>query len=541
MKNFLQGLLALGRVRLALLGGTALVLTGTILGLSFLTGGPAPVVLYSNLSLSDSAAAVGVLAANHIPYTLADGGQTLLVPPASLNAGRLALAAKNLPSGGTSSYALFDGSNVLTGSDFLDNINQTRALNGELAQTIEQMQGITHAQVNIVLPHEQPFAQNPDPAQASILLTLSTPTPLDQTSVNAILNLVASAVPGLKPQNISIADNRGDLLAEPNAATGPLAQGETDTELEKLTSLQMSQAVEAMLNQALGPGHVHVLATVTMSFDNVDQTQTTYDPNGQVPISQQNSTSSSASSQQQPTVSVQNNLPNPPQPTQNAPTSSSRQQTQTTNYDVSATVRHLVQNVPQISRISVAVLLDGIANTNAKGITTWQPRTAEQIAAITKLVKGAVGYDPSRGDVVDVETLPFLMDSTASVSKISPIQRLLVSATMIYLIKLLIICAAALVALTTVAKPIMMKIANISENGDGTNLRFLGGARTQGVAANTAALTDETPNDEQNGTPASAAQIFSNTPTSQIAALIKSNPRESLATIRSWLSQEQDA
>lgn len=541
MKAFLNGLLALGKPRLAMLGATAVVLIGAVLALSFLAGAPAPVVLYSNLSLSDSASAVSVLASNHIGYSLSDGGQTILVPASSLDTARLALAAKNLPSGGASSYALFDGSNALTDSDFLDQINETRALNGELEQTIEQMQGIAEARVNIVLPHQEPFQQNPDPAQASVLLTLSGPDPLDQTSVNAILNLVASAVPGLKPENISIADNRGDLLAEPGPASGPLAQNASNTELEKMTGLQMSQAVEAMLDEALGPGHVHVLATVSMNFDHVDQTQTTYDPNGQVAISQQNATDKSMTTQPQQTVSVQNNLPNPPQP-KNTPTTSTQRQTQTTNYDVSATVRHLVQNAPQISRISVAVLLDGISTTNAKGKVTWAPRSPQQIAAITSLVKGAVGFDAKRGDVVDVETIPFFGNSPAAAARpLSFMQRLVDSSDAMFLIKLLVICLVALVGLMTVAKPVMMKIVTGAELPGSEGMRMLGAERARILAANTAALTDDSQNAETHPSATEGAGQSGYAPASQIAALVRSSPRESLATIRSWLSQEQNA
>jgi flagellar M-ring protein FliF len=538
MKALLNGLLALGTMRLALMGATALVLVSAILGISFFAGRPAPAVLYSNLSLSDSAAAVGVLSANHIPYSLSDGGQTILVPPVSLDAARLALAAKNLPSGGASSYSLFDNANVLTGSDFLDSINQTRALNGELEQTIEQMQGIAHARVNIVLPHQQPFAQNPDPAQASVLLTLAGPEPLDQTSVNAILNLVASAVPGLKPQNISIVDNRGDLLAEPTTLSGTLGRSQSETDLQKLTGLQMSQAVEAMLDQALGPGHVHVVATIRMNFDDIDQTQTTYDPNGQVAISQQNSTSKSATSQPTPTVSVQNNLPNPPATPNNAPLTTTQQQTQTTNFDVSATIRHLVQNTPQISRISVAVLLDGISKPAPNGGLTWAPRSVDQIKAISNLVKGAVGYDAARGDVVDVETIPFF-GNEQQVVHISPLQRIMGSANLIFLVKLVVLCIATLVGLLGVAKPVMMKIASASEVGERDVMRMLGAEKTRDNPASTAALTDESQIAQAVTSEPGLASRTS--PAGQIGSLVKNNPRESLATIRAWLSQEQDA
>jgi len=536
---FFKGLLGLGATRLALLGATGLLLVGSVLGLSFFAGTPAPMVLYSNLSLTDSAAAVAVLASDHIAYTLSDGGQTILVPASSLDPARLALAAKNLPSGGASSYSLFDSSSALTDSDFLDNINETRALNGELEQTIEQMQGVKLARVNIVLPHQQPFAQNPDPAQASVLLTLDGPEVLDQTSVNAILNLVASAVPGLKPDNISIADDRGDLLAAAGGAAGGSLNA-TNTDLEKITGLQMGQAVQSMLDDAIGPGHVHVVASVAMTFDNVDQTQTTYDPNGQVAISQQNSTNKATSTTAPQSVSVQNNLPNPTPSA--AAGNSSDQSNQTTNYDVSDTVRHLVQTAPQISKISVAVLLDGVSSTNAKGITTWAPRSPDQIAAITALVKSAVGFDASRGDVVQVETIPFADDQAIAAAKpASLLQRVLGGSTGLFLIKLAVVTLATLIGLMTVAKPVMMRIA---EGGvaipEEDSMRMLSVERSKAIAASNAALSHQSQPSES-PTYEDPAFVAANSPAGQIAALVRNNPRESIATIRSWLSQGQEA
>ncbi len=540
MKAFLDGLVGLGGRRLGVLVATGLVLLGSLLGLSYFVGTPPQVVLYSGLSLTDSANAIAVLKADHINYTLSGGGTTILVPSGSLDVARLSLATKNLPSGGSSSYALFDTSSALTGSDFLDNINETRALNGELEQTIEQIQGIKQARVNIVLPHQQPFAQNPDPAQASVLLTLDGATPLDQTSVNAILNLVASAVPGLKPSNISIADNQGDLLAQAGGPSGVNGEDAGNSDLEKTTGLQMSRAVEAMLDDAIGPGHVHVVATVTMNFDNVDQTQTTYDPNGQVAVSQQNSSNKTTSAQPQQSVSVQNNLPNPT-PQTAAAANSTAQQTQTTNYDVSATIRHLVQTAPQISKLSVAVLMDGISTTDAKGKDTWAPRSASQITAIIALVKGAVGYDASRGDVVDVESMPFIADTQAtSAQKATFLQTIIGQGNGFFLIKLAMLSLATLIALLTVAKPVMMRIATNPAIDSSDPVRSISMERAKVIAStNTASLTNAIASNQERISAEELTFIAANSPAGQIAALVKNNPKESLATIRSWLSQEQ--
>jgi flagellar M-ring protein FliF len=308
----------------------------------------------------------------------------------------------------------------------------------------------------------------------------------------------------------------------------------------------MAQSVESMLNAAIGPGHVHVVATVAMNFDNVDQTQTTYDPNGQVAISQQNSSNKTTSATATPSVSVQNNLPNPT-PATPSPSNSSDQQNQTTNYDVSATVRHLVQTAPQISKLSVAVLLDGVSATDAKGKVTWAPRSPDQITAITALVKSAVGFDAARGDVVQVETIPFVEDQAISTVKpLGILQRVLGGSTGLFLIKLLVVSLATLIGLMAFAKPVMMRIADAGGGlPAGDSMRTLSLERAKAIAASNAAggqaaLTDGTEYSDGPSYP-DPALIAANSPAGQIAALVRNNPKESIATIRSWLSQGQEA
>jgi flagellar M-ring protein FliF len=240
---------------------------------------------------------------------------------------------------------------------------------------------------------------------------------------------------------------------------------------------------------------------------------------------------------------VQNNRPNPaPAPT--AAGNSSDQQTQTTNYDVSATIRHLVQTTPQVAKLSVAVLLDGVASTDAKGKISWAPRSPDQIAAITDLVKSAVGFDAARGDVVQVETIPFVEDQAIAAAKpLSLMQRVLGGSAGLFLIKLAVVSLATLIGLMTVAKPVMMRIAEApSLSGDPRQSLTL--ERAKAIAASNSgrqvALTDES---EPNLAPSQEelAAITAHSPAGQIAALVRNNPRESIATIRSWLSQTQDA
>jgi flagellar M-ring protein FliF len=243
---------------------------------------------------------------------------------------------------------------------------------------------------------------------------------------------------------------------------------------------------------------------------------------------------------------VQNNLPNPV-PKTPAPGNSSDQQTQTTNYDVSATIRHLVQTAPQVAKLSVAVLLDGISSTDAKGNVTWAPRSPDQIAAITALVKSAVGFDAARGDVVQVETIPFADDQAIAAAKpLSFLQRALGGSAGLFLIKLMVVSLATLIGLMTVAKPVMMRIAEAPSLTGGDHRHALTLERAKAIAASNAAarpaaLTDETEPALAAPSYEDLAAMAAHSPAGQIAALVRNNPRESIATIRSWLSQGQDA
>ena len=247
------------------------------------------------------------------------------------------------------------------------------------------------------------------------MLTMAGVGRLDSEGIQAILNLVAAAVPGLRPQNIAIVDSRGDLLARAGEPVGPAATALSTEEVRRATELQLSHAVEEMLERSLGAGHVRAEAAVRMSFDRLNQTEERYDPDGQVTRSSQNVTSNSKSSEPNGTVAVQNNLPNADAGREAAGTQEARQE-ETTNYEISKTVRTLIREQPQIDRISLAVMVDGTDSVGADGKHTWQPRAAEELDRITGLVKSAIGFDEKRGDHVEVVSMRFTNEDSSPVA-----------------------------------------------------------------------------------------------------------------------------
>jgi flagellar M-ring protein FliF len=239
--------------------------------------------------------------------------------------------------------------------------------------------------------------------------------PLPKSQIAAVLNLVASAVPGLKPTRISIIDQAGNLLARGNGDNADsLTPGSSAEEQRVAYETQLSQNVEEMLERSLGYGHVRVDVNADMDFDRVTTSQETYDPDGQVVRSTQSNNelneADQAQAQEQP-ATVQNNLPGGQQTGAGAgagaaPKSKDNKQEETTNYEISKKVVNQVREAGVVKRLSVAVLVDGNYTTD-KGVKSYQPRSAEEIAALTKLVQSAIGFDDKRGDRVEVIGMKF--------------------------------------------------------------------------------------------------------------------------------------
>jgi flagellar M-ring protein FliF len=358
MKALLEGLRALGPARLAALGAVALGMLG-MLALMVLHGGTQPMaLLYGDLDLRDSAQVVDQLARHHIQYRIAGNGTQVLVSADQVAEARLDLAREGLPAGGSIGYEIFDRSDGIAATEFQQKIKETRALEGEIARTVRAMRGIRAARVHLVLPRREPFARDRQDAQASVMLTMAGAGRLDNQSIQAILNLVAAAVPGLRPQNIAIADSTGNLLARAGEPVGPTATALSTEEVRLATEQRLARAVEEMLEHSVGAGHVRAEAAVRMSFDRLNQTEERFDPDGQVTRSTQEVNSTSKSTEPNNTVTVQNNLPNADAGHEGAGSQEGRQET-TTNYEVSKTVRTLIREQPQIERISLAVMVDG--------------------------------------------------------------------------------------------------------------------------------------------------------------------------------------
>ncbi len=550
MSGVLEGLKALGPARLAAMGAVAAAVFGLLVVLAMHGGSARMGLLYADLDLREASQMADTLEHQHIPHQVGAGGSEILVPVDRIDEARLLLAHDGLPSGGSVGYEIFDRGDGLLASAFTQRINQTRALEGELARTIQTIRGVRAARVHIVLPHREPFARDEQAAQASVLLTLAGSMRPDHEEVQAILNLVAAAVPGLRPDNITLADSRGNLLARAGQGSGPLGAATSLDALQHTEELRLAQAVEDVLEPSLGPGHVQAEATVEMDLDQVHETQERFDPDGQVVRSTQTVSDQSRSADAAPaTTSVQNNLPNP-DPGPSGAGSQDKHQEETTNYEIGKTVRSVVREHPQIRRISLAVMVDGIEEHDAKGAVHWRPRNAEELARITALVRGAVGYDEKRGDHVEVASMVFAHEPQAGGAP--PLLGLgFEKADVVRLAQTGLIGLLGLAALLFVLRPTVLRLARLSAlDADAGQLAFAGAAAGvaasgAGVLAGSAVPRLPAPGGAGSGETDEVMVAVANveghlraSSIRQVAELVDKHPEASLTIVRAWMQQE---
>lgn len=420
MKGLLDSIRKLGMVRVAMLVGVTLGIIGAFAWLEI--QGPSQgrmTVLASDLDTPTAQQITAELSGRQIPYR--QDGSRILVPDSDLATARSLLTVNGLSGDNMTGYEIFDRSNDLAVTDFDQQVKLTRALEGELARTIVSVHGILHARVHLVLPQRQPFSHDQLHAQASVMLTVPGREMLSPEAVQSVVDLVAAGVPGLRPQDVTVVDSNLHLLSQ--AGDGNDARSKTimDEGIQHTTEARLAMAVEMMLEQTLGPGHVHAEASIRMNFDKVKETQEKFDPDGSVVRSTQNVTSNSKTTDKTGPVSLQNNLPNADAGAAAAAGTQEGKQEETTNYEIGKTVRAIVHDQPQIERITLAVMVDGTDVVGADGKHTWKPRDQAQLDQITQLVKSAIGFDAKRGDQLDVVSMPFV--STLDQAEAAPASR----------------------------------------------------------------------------------------------------------------------
>jgi flagellar M-ring protein FliF len=403
----------LGAARIAAMAAVTVALVGFFAFLILRVTAPQMAPLFTDLTVEDSAAVVKDLERQGITYDLKNDGAIILVPADRVARLRMKLAESGLPKGGGIGYEIFDKSDALGTTSFVQNINHLRALEGELARTIRALDRVQAARVHLVLPERPLFSRDKIDPSASIVLKVR--GTLDSGQVRAVRHLVASAVNGLRPERVSIVDEAGRLLADGAGEDATSGISAAADERKAAFERRLSQQVEAIVSSVVGPGHARVELTADFDFNRITQTTDRFDPEGRVLRSSQTreeSTQSAALKDGQ--VTAANELPGanqPPRPAQvdaqGASRDESKKSEEITNYEISRTTKTEVTEGGRVNRISVAVLVDGVYGKNDKGDPVYQPRDKEEIDRIATLVRSAIGFDQKRGDQVEVVNLRF--------------------------------------------------------------------------------------------------------------------------------------
>jgi flagellar M-ring protein FliF len=394
------------------------VAVGSVAGFVFLmnwAANPEFHPLYSHLDANDAGVIISRLKDEKIPYRLTANGSTILIPQELIYETRMNLASEGLPHGGSMGFELFDNTK-LGMTEFAQNVNYQRALQGELVRSINGFEEVENCRVHIVMPEKSLFIKDEESASASVVLKLKHGKWLSQQQVQGIVHLVSSSVSRLMPENVTVVDNSGRLLTGRNDPAGlsTLSSDQLDHQLK--VERKLETRVLSMLEKALGANRAIVRVSCALDFKQHEMTEERYFPENQVVRSEQtyNETAKENDPIPKGIPGIQSNLPETSaalnQTTEEEDTTFAKQD-RTVNYEIGKLTSRTLEPVGGVERISVAVMVDGTYQSTVteegETKTSYVPRSAEELTQIENLVKRAVNFDAQRGDQVEVVNIPF--------------------------------------------------------------------------------------------------------------------------------------
>lgn len=415
----------LGLPRLLALAGIAL---GTLTFFGFMmmrASAPEMGLLFANVDPGDGAKILERLKLMNVPTEVRGEGDQIYVPSKNVSKLRMELASDGLPAGGTIGYEIFDKTDVLGTTNALMDINFLRATEGEVAKSIKTIQGVQSARVHLVVPKKELFSNDKATPSASIVIKMKGSSRLSVNQVLSIQHLVASAIPNLTLDRISIIDDKGTLLAKGQDGGEVADSGSNQQEIKHALESKLSRSIESLLERTVGAGKIRAEVSADMDFDKITSTSVDYNPDGQVTRSQQSSSEGSNSNESaiSDSVSVQNTQPdaNAGQPATQSKNQDTRSE-ETVSYEISNTTKTHIRETGSIKRLSVAVLVDGTYTKDKNGKDVYNIRPAKEIEQLTELVKTAVGFQEKRGDTIKLINMPFNeppeeVDSTTEFTK----------------------------------------------------------------------------------------------------------------------------
>ncbi len=560
----------LGVTRLLIIAGITLSVVAFFVFLASRVAKPDMALLYKDLESRDAGSIVAILEGRQVPFELRGDGTEIYVPRDQVARMRMAAAEEGLPLGGSVGYEIFDNTDSLGTTSFVQNVNLLRALEGELARTISSLDGVEAARVHLVLPKREVFARQTQQPSASIMLKAR--GNLGRDRVAAVQNLAAAAVPGLEPGRVSVVDSRGNLLSRAlEDGDDPLTAPTALQELRQGHERRIKRAVETLLEQTIGAGRVRAEVAAEIDYDRVTTNRESYDPDSQVVRSTQirEERSSSNEGNQQDAVTVATNLPG-----QNGSiggtdrvSTSDESTEETINYEITRETTTQVREAGVLRRISVAVLVDGIYEPNAEGVAEYRPRTEDEIEQLTTLVQSAVGFDEDRGDIVTVSNLRFADIDTSFETGEPEFQVAgFTKSEIMRIAEILILGVVALLVMLLVVRPMLNRVLSAGNLDTSSDTIALAGAAAGALGGGQARIgssggTDYAIGSDSSGSMPALADNRSSAPAqperessidinqvegrvkesslNKISEIVNKHPEEAVAILRTWLYQDR--
>ncbi|MEK9724353.1 MAG: flagellar basal-body MS-ring/collar protein FliF [Rhodospirillaceae bacterium] len=550
MDTISQALRNLGPMRLAVVGALFLGLVGFFIFVVGKLTTPSTKMLYSGLDAGDSQKIVAQIQSMGVVYELKQNGSQIFVDADEFDQVLIKLADQGLPGGGTIGYEIFDEQDSLSSTNFMQNVNLARALEGELARTIQTISSVRSARVHLVLPKRELFSREKQEPSASVVLTMKGAQRLSNEQVSAVQHLIATAVPSLQPSRISVVDNKGKLLAagaEDNDPTGALAAKADDR--RRAYETRMARTIEELLERTVGFGKVRAEVHAEMDFDRISTQEETFDADGQVPRSTQTieTSSNSKDAEGTPPVSVGTNLPDANlQGGDSASSSANETRTEeTTNFEISKKVINHVREIGIIKRLSVAVLVDGKRVENNDGDMVHQPIPQPQMELLATLVRGAIGYNEQRGDTVEVINMEFADYRPPE----EPMDLFIFGLTKNDIFKfaeMIGLVIIVLLVIILVVRPLLSRVLESGADARAMGEQLLadhtgGAAALAGPGGGVPATMDSVPEEEQFEELIDIDRIEGRVKASsvkKVGEIVDKHPDEALSIVRAWMYQE---
>ncbi|PMP69509.1 MAG: flagellar M-ring protein FliF [Calditerrivibrio nitroreducens] len=439
----------------------------SIIVLVYWANKPVYKILFANLSQEDAAEVVAKLKAKKIPYNLKDSGKTIEIPAKDVYETRIELAKEGIPKGGGVGFELFDKTSFGI-TEFAQNVNYQRALQGELSRTISTLEEVEEARVHLTLPKDKLFITEDGEPKAAVVLKLKKGETLNRDKVKAIASLVAGAVKGLKIQNVQIVDTQGNLLSESlNEENLPYVKTQTQLEYQKKIEKIIASKINSLLATTLGENNAVAQVTAEIDFDKKEINKEEYDQNPVLRSSQTieiESKNTPNTPQGQPGVE-----PNLAEPNiqQNGVNSTYTKNEETQNFEIGKTVTKEEKSIGSIKRLTIAVVVNDraeIVKEGKKEVTKYVPRTKEELDKIKGLVAKAAGFDEKRGDQIEVTNVSF---DTSQMSESKLLEKEKMNELIIQISKYVMVLIMFLLFYFLVIRPIMKKLGDIKETKSG--------------------------------------------------------------------------